>query len=205
MSPGADGRVNPGDTITQVLTSAFGSNDPEGAAYGGGSIWISDGVNAEVYQLSPGANGVFDGVAPTGDDVASSFDTATFGLTDPEGIAWDSDGGHLFLAGEPTNRIAHVSTDGTLLRWLDISRCADRRARPASPTASGPRAASTRRLYVADRGVDNDTNPNENDGQLFVFEVTPLTSGNAPPAVSAGAGPRRGHHARGQPRRLRLR
>ena len=185
VTPGADGRVNPGDTITQVLTSAFGSNDPEGAAYGGGSIWISDGVNAEVYQLSPGPNGVFDGVAPSGDDVATSFDTATFGLTDPEGIAWDSDGGHLYIAGEPANRIAHVSADGTLLRWLDIS---------AAPSVSpaglayglGPAGSSTRRLYVVDRGVDNDTNPNENDGQLFVFEVTPLTSGNAPPEVSAG-------------------
>jgi hypothetical protein len=185
VDPGADGRVNPGDTITQVLTSAFGSNDPEGLAYGGGSIWISDGVNAEVYRLSPGANGIFDGVAPTGDDVVSSFDTATFGLSDPEGIAWDFDGGHLYLAGEPTNRIAHVSTDGTLLRWLDIS------ASPAVSPAGlayglGPAGSSTRRLYAVDRGVDNDTNPNENDGQLLVFEVTPLTSGNAPPEVSAG-------------------
>ena len=185
VSPGADGRVNPGDTITQVLTSAFGSHDPEGVAYGAGSIWISDGVNAEVYQLSPGANGVFDGVAPAGDDVATSFDTATFGLIDPEGIAFDSDGGHLYLAGEPPNRIAHVSTDGALLRWLDIS---------AAPTISpaglayglGPAGSSTRRLYVADRGADNDTNPSENDGRVFVFEVTPLTDGNAPPAVSAG-------------------
>jgi hypothetical protein len=185
VRPGADGRVNPGDTVTQVLTSAFGSNDPEGAAYGGGSIWISDGVNAEVYRLSPGPNGVFDGVAPAGDDTVTSFDTATFGLIDPEGIAWDSDGGHLYVAGEPAGRIAHVATDGTLLRWLDIS---------AAPVVSpaglayglGPAGSATRRLYVVDRGVDNDTNPNENDGQLFVFEVTPLTSGNAPPEVSAG-------------------
>jgi sugar lactone lactonase YvrE len=185
VDPGADGRVNPGDTVTQVLTSAFGSNDPEGLAYGGGSIWISDGVNAEIYRLSPGANGVFDGVAPAGDDVVASFDTATFGLSDPEGIAWDFDGGHLYVAGEPTNRIAHVSTDGTLLRWLDIS------GSPAVSPAGlayglGPAGSSTRRLYAVDRGVDNDTNPNENDGQLLVFEVTPLTSGNAPPEVSAG-------------------
>jgi hypothetical protein len=185
VNPGADGRVGPGDAITQVVTSAFGSTDPEGAAYGGGSLWISDGVNAEVYRVSPGPNGVFDGVAPTGDDVIAHFDTATFGLLDPEGIAYDTDGGHLYLVGEPANRIAHVGEDGTLLRWLDIS------AAPAVAPAGlayglGPPGSATRRLYVVDRGVDNDTNPSENDGQLFAFEVTPLTSGNAPPSVSAG-------------------
>ncbi len=40
-------------------------------------------------------------------------------------------------------------------------------------------------LYIVDRGVDNDSDPRENDGR--VFEFTLPSNGNQPPVVNAGA------------------
>ena len=184
VDPGADGRVNPGDSVRQIRF--LSSIDTEGVAFGSGSLWIADGVNAEVRRISPGPNGILEN---GGDDVVTSFDTAAAGLTDPEGIAYDSDGGNLYVSGVPEDRIAHFSATGTLLRWLDTSA--------AAPDSSaglaygpGPAGSPTRRLYLVTRGRDNNSDPNENDGKLFVFAVSPLGGGggpgNQPPGVSAG-------------------
>ncbi|HSD49239.1 MAG TPA: hypothetical protein VLE71_05345, partial [Actinomycetota bacterium] len=92
--PGADGLYGTSDDlVTSFATAPFGSSDPEGVTYdvSQGVLFVVDGVNAEVYRIAPGPNGLFDG----GDDVVTHFDTQGFGLTDPEGIAWDSDYGHL--------------------------------------------------------------------------------------------------------------
>jgi hypothetical protein len=185
VDPGADGRVNPGDTVRAIPFPS--SIDTEGVAYGGGSLWVADGVNAEVRRISPGPNGILQN---GGDDVIASFDTAAAGLTDPEGIAYDSDGGNVYVSGEPENRIAHFAANGTLLRWLDTSAAA-----PDAPAGlaygPGPAGSPTRRLYLVTRGRDNGSDPNENDGKLFVFAVSPLGGGggpsNQPPIVSAGA------------------
>ncbi len=42
-------------------------------------------------------------------------------VTDPEGITFDTDNGHLYIVGRPNNLLAHVTTAGTLVRMLDIS------------------------------------------------------------------------------------
>jgi hypothetical protein len=184
VTPGADNRVNSGDTVRQIRFSS--TIDTEGVAFGGGSLWIADGVNAEVRRISPGPNGIFEN---GGDDVLSSFDTAAAGLLDPEGIAYDTDGGNLYVAGEPENRIGHFSASGTLLRWLDISAGnPDNGAGVAyGPSPSG---GPTRRLYLVQRGRDNGGDPNENDGKLFTYSVDPLGGGGGPtnqaPIVSAG-------------------
>ena len=71
----------------------------------------------------------------------ANFDTAAFGLTDPEGIAYDSDGGNLYVVGEPENRVAHFTLDrhaAALARHLGRE---PRMRRPASPTAPDPPAA----------------------------------------------------------------
>ncbi len=182
VTPGANNRIDVGDPVRQFPTAGFGANDPEGVAYGAGSLWIADGVNAEVYRLSPGANSQFDG---GGDDVISHFDTQSLGVTDPEGIAYDSDGGNLYVVGEPTDRVAHISASGSLLRWIDTS-AANADAPAGLAYGPGPAGSGTRRLYLVARGVDNGSNPNENDGKLYVFSLAPLTSGNQVPNVSAG-------------------
>ena len=188
VDPGVDGKYSTADDrITSFPTPAFGSNDPEGLAFDGaqGVLYIADGVNAQVYRVAPGPNGIFDGVAPTGDDVASNFDTQAHGLLDPEGIAFDSNLGRLYVVGKPSTRVFELSTTGALIGTIDISAAAaDKPAGlefvPASTSGGTPM------LYIVDRGVDNNSDPNENDGKLYQFSL-PASSGNNPPSVTVSA------------------
>ena len=190
VDPGPDGRYGTADDhVTSFDTGVFGSNDPEGLAFdvARGVLFIADGVNAQVYRVSPGGNGVFDGVAPAGDDQVTSFDTQTHGLMDPEGIAYDSDFGHLYVVGQPATQVFHLSTTGSLIRVIDISAAAA--DKPAgleyAPRSGNPGAMS---LYIVDRGVDNDSDPRENDGKMYEFAL-PLLSGNTVPTVTITSPP----------------
>jgi hypothetical protein len=60
-----------------------------------------DGVGEEVYRLTPGNNGVFDGASPLGDDVVTHFDTSSLGAGDPEGITYNHITGTLFILSRP--------------------------------------------------------------------------------------------------------
>src|SRR5690606_30053112 len=125
VDPGPDSLYNtPDDTVTFFRTANYDSRDPEGIAYatdGTGVLYIVDGVNNEVYRVSPGANGLFDGVPPTGDDVVTSFDTAGHGLTDPEGIAFNPINGHLYAIGRPASTLFEFTTSGSLVQTIDVS------------------------------------------------------------------------------------
>lgn len=182
VTPGADGRVTPGDTTRLLRASNIGVSDPEGAAFGAGSLFVMDGTGTELWRVRPGPNNVFDG---GGDDVITHFDTGGAGVSDPEGVAYDAESNSLLVVGRPLDRVAQFDLNGVLLRWLDTSA-----ASPVKPAGlaygPGPIGSATRRLYIVDRGVDNGSNPNENDGKLYVFAVNPLTASNQPPSVSAG-------------------
>ena len=184
IDPGPDSlHFTADDVVTSFSTTAYGSSDPEGITYdiAQGVLFVVDGVNSEVYRVSPGANGWFDGIAPTGDDQVSSFDTEAAGLTDPEGIAFDSDFGHLYAVGEPEDRVFHFTTDGTLLRTIDISASG---ARTPAGMAYAPGSVDQGQmgLWIVDRWLDNGSNPDENDGQAYEFSVPPLP-GNFLPTV----------------------
>jgi uncharacterized protein YjiK len=188
VNPGADGLYDtPDDILTSFDTRDFASNDPEGVTYDSsqGVLFIVDGVNSEVYRVSPGSNGVFDGVSPAGDDQVTSFDTESLGLTDPEGIAFDSDFGHLYAVGKPDELVFHMTTTGTLLRTLDISA-----ANPDKPAGLAYAPSSVNpgetNLWIVTRGTDNNSDPNENDGMAYEFSL-PSFSGNALPTVTITA------------------
>jgi uncharacterized protein YjiK len=188
VNPGPDGRYHtPDDSVTSFNATAFGSNDSEDVVYdtSAGVLFIIDGVNAEVYRVSRGANGVFDGVPPVGDDVATHFDTAVRGITDPEGITFNTDNGHLYIVGKPATEVAELTTSGALVQIIDIS--AANAHKPAGLAyAPGSLNPSERHLYIVDRGVDNDSDPNENDGKMYEVGLPPAGPPNAPPAVNAG-------------------
>jgi hypothetical protein len=188
------------NVIRRFDTLAFGSNDPEGIALDSGepALYIVDGVNAEVYKLIPGGNGIFDGVPPVGDDVITSFDTCSLGVEDPEGIAFQTDTGDLFIVGktnpsavcdpndEHNAEVAQVTTAGTLVRTIDIS-APNPNPNNSGGLAIGPSSPSGEfRLYVAARGLDNNPNPTENDGKIYEYSVPGLGTGNTQPQVSAG-------------------
>jgi uncharacterized protein YjiK len=190
VDPGPDGLYGTADDRrTSFDTAVFGCKDPEGVAFDAtnGVLFIADGTNAQVYRVSPGSNRVFDGVSPSGDDQVTNFDTQVHGLLDPEGIAYDSDFGHLYVVGKPENLVFHLTTTGALIRAIDISP-----AQPDKPAgleyAPGSANSSTKMLYLVDRGVDNNDNPNENDGKLYEFSL-PLFSGNVLPTATITAPP----------------
>ncbi|MHC4233895.1 MAG: PKD domain-containing protein [Planctomycetota bacterium] len=188
MAAGPDGIYGTADDIvTSFDTGAFGSGDPEGVTFDSsqGVLFIADGVDREVYRVSPGSNGVFDGTGGSGDDVVTSFDTNRLGLDDPEGIAWDSDFGHLYIVGKPANRVFHVTSTGQLLRTIDISAAnADKPAGLAyAPSSVNPGQMN---LYIVDRRVDNNSNSRENDGQAYEVSFS-SSSGNALPRVTITA------------------
>ena len=187
LNPGPDGLYNTADdVVTSFDTDLFNSFDPEEVTYaiGQGVLYIADGINAEIYRVDPGANGLFDGVPPAGDDQVTNFDTASLGIVDPEGLEYETDTGHLYLIGEPRDQIAHLTTGGVLLRLVDIS-VTNAREPAGLAYAPGSQSSSINHLYLTDRGVDNGSNPNENDGKMYELSV-PVLNGNQLPTVDAG-------------------
>lgn len=185
VDPGPDARYGTTDDIVRSFdTSVFrSSHDTEDVAYDyvRGVLYIADGLNSQVDRVSPGPNGRFDGVPPKGDDVHSSFDTEHLGCTDPEGIAYDSDFGHLYITCKPRHLVFHVTTDGALLRTIDISAASPRLPAGLAYAPSSVKAG-VMNLWIVDRGVDNNSNPKENDGKIYEFAV-PRLSINATPTV----------------------
>lgn len=188
LNPGSDGQyITSDDVVTRFSTDDFLSGDPEGLTFaqGPGVIFIADGVNSEVYRISPGNDGIFNGVAPAGDDQVASFDTLGLGLEDPEGIVYNPDSGNLYLVGKPKELLFEFAVDGTLVRTIDISAS---NARKPAGLAYGPSSAHAGMvsIYIAARGVDNGADPSENDGKIY--EMTLPINPPAPPVVSISNG-----------------
>jgi uncharacterized protein YjiK len=191
--PGPDGTLWTGDDIiTEFSAGDFSppGNDPEGIAYAPAlnALFIADGVNNEIYQVLPGANGVFDGPpGGGGDDVVTSFDTESAGLLDPEGVEYDRSDGTLLAGGKPSNLLFQFAVDGTLLSTIDVSEAVaagkgSTAGLAIAPSSQGPGTS----VYIVDRGVDNNSDPDENDGQLFEMSGISGPPVNQPPIVNAG-------------------
>ncbi len=166
VNVGPDGKPGTGDDkLTSFNTRPFNSTDPEGAAYAGGRLYVLDALNNQIYVVDPGPNGIFDGVPTQGDDTVTSFDTSVFGLRTPEGIAYNPDTGTLFVIGKKSP-LVEITTSGALVNTYDVSSL-----NLIIPDGLGFGPASNdptvNHLYLVDRGVDNNTQPGENDGRLF--------------------------------------
>jgi hypothetical protein len=109
----------------------------------------------------------------------TSFDTTGLGLREPAGIAFNSDSGNLYVVGKPPNTLFEVTTGGVLEQTIDIS-AANAIALAGLAYAPSSLNPNVMVIYIADRGVDNGTDPNENDGK--VYEMT-LPGSQAAPVV----------------------
>lgn len=182
---GADGAFNTADdSVRTVKVTNYGINDAEGIAYGQGRIFVSDGVGTEIFEIDPGPNGIFDAI----DDIVSHFDTTNLNQGDPEGVEYNPDNNTLFIVSN-NNRteVAEVTRAGKLVRKIDITAAGARK--PAGiaygTSSTDPNAKS---LYIVDRGIDNDTDPKENDGKTYEILLgdtvtptpTPTLDPNAP-------------------------
>ncbi|NIR36302.1 MAG: hypothetical protein GWN79_06945, partial [Actinobacteria bacterium] len=116
------------------------------------------------------------------------WDTLSKGLSDPEGIAVDTSTGNLYVVGKPSGEVREFTPGGTLVRVLDISAAdPDKPAGLAfGPTSIDPSQVS---LYIAARGVDNNKDPSENDGEIYEFSLGDFVPGDSNDAPEVDARP----------------
>jgi len=177
------------DVVTSVnVGSVYNIQDAEDVAYGNNTIFIAGGNNAEVYRIPLGPNGVLGG----GDDGAMThFDTAALGFNDLEGIGYNSDSGTLFIVSTSSSDryLGETTTSGTLVNAYDLSLMGSASNLRSDVTyAPGSQNPAIKNIYIVSRGVDNDSNPNENDGKIWEINIsnsgtptatpTPLLSSN---------------------------
>ncbi|MCE7985133.1 MAG: hypothetical protein DYG89_28505 [Caldilinea sp. CFX5] len=180
LNPGADGLVGTtDDTWTSFATLPAGSADPEGLAFDpvNNHLFVADGLNMEIYQFT------------TSGTLLNQFDVEQYGVLDPEGVEFITESGTLvILSNGVANTIIETTIDGLLLRTMNLS-AADTENPAALVYAPASDGSGARRYYVADRGVDNNSDPTLIDGKIYEMTAPdPLPPGfNTPPLVNAGA------------------
>jgi hypothetical protein len=168
---------NGNDVVSSLDTRTFlnpSSEDPEGLAYGANKLFISDGINTELYVVDLGANGV---IGSGDDSFTGSFDTAALGLRDPEGVEYNPDNNTLLIVSTigGDRFIQETTLAGVLVTTWEITFTGNE---PRSGLAYGPssQGGGQKSAYLASRGVDNGPDPNENDGKIWEIAL-----GDAPP------------------------
>ena len=133
-------------------------------------------------------NGTFDALPPAGDDTRLVFDVGQYGALDPEGIEYYPGRNTILLLDSGSRAVYELDRLGRLVNVVSIAagRTADAAGITLAPPSDGSPGLN---LYVSDRGVDNDSNPGENDGRFYEMAVNlpPLgDSTNRAPQVNAG-------------------
>jgi DNA-binding beta-propeller fold protein YncE len=171
--PGADGRHGTtDDAVTGFSTASFGSQDPEGVELdpGSGHLFVADGSGKEVYDINP-VNGVFG----DGNDAVTHFDVARYGIRNCEGIGYDPRKKTLLVLDDRQRRLFELTKAGKLVRMIDLAAIRNVNLWLASvtvaPTSNPKDSPSATNYWVADRQVDNNINPNENDGKVYEVSV----------------------------------
>ncbi len=169
------------DVVTSFVTLACGDQDPESVAVDAarGHLILADGLNSEVYDIAPGPNGVFDGCAPDGDDRATHFDTNRYGIDDPEAVEVNPENGHLYITGNGASTVIETTRNGALVTIYDIAflKALNPSGVAYAPSSIDPQARS---LYITARGLDNASQPRENDGKIYEIAL-PGDQGSATP------------------------
>jgi sugar lactone lactonase YvrE len=180
---GRDGKLGTRDDKVRkvVNTLRYGSGDGEGVTWHTRRgkvdmlIW-TDATTTDIYELKRGRDHRFG----TRDDVmkrkfsASSFtNPAGRHLTDPNGVLFDRKTGHLFTVSSKQHFVLETTLAGAFVQLIPNIFCRDDPdCRGFSDLVFAPGTdGSPRRLYLTDRGVDNNVDPNENDGRLYQVEL----------------------------------
>jgi hypothetical protein len=181
--------VDPVDGILFNVTDAVTSfdtgsdnGDPEGAAYGNGTIYIADGFSEEIFK--------YDALTRTrlGNCDISGLNGGN--ITAPDALEFNPDTGNLLVMGSaPDTLVFEITTDCALVRTIDVStanasRIGGLAVAPGSQGATDP-TPGVLNLWLADRRVDNNSNINENDGKVYEFSLPGSTPGNQAPVVNA--------------------
>jgi putative Ig domain-containing protein len=177
ITPGGDGRIGTSDDTRVKIVLGY---DAEGVDYGGGSLWTADGKAKLVHRIQPGANGKFEGA---GDDILTQFDVAALGLAEAEDVFYDAQNGTLFIGSRKNTTVIETTLTGSLLNSYNLANTGMKNVSGLviAPTSNN---ASKRSLYIADRGLDNDSTPTENDGKIFEYLLGAALPPGHPPAVT---------------------
>jgi hypothetical protein len=180
---------NGNDVVTELNTLAFGSDDSEGVAYGNNRLFISDGVNMQIYIVNLGPDGVIGG---NNDFMESNFDTESVGLRDPEGIEYNAATDTLFVISTvgSDDFMLQLTTTGAIVADYDLTFLGSI-PRSGLALAPGSQNPGDKNIYLASRGVDNGADPDENDGKIYEIFVG-LTSGTPEPTSTATPSPTSG-------------
>ncbi|HEX6813149.1 MAG TPA: hypothetical protein VF384_16115, partial [Planctomycetota bacterium] len=186
VTAGADNLLHTADDSIRSFSVRDFCEDAESLAFDSTSntLWIAGGAANLVHKLKPGPNGIFDGAAPIGDDVLASYDTAVFGVTNPSGIARRSGDGGLYVIGLPRTRLIQLNVVGQLVRVINLP--SDDMILPQGMVFAPSTVGTGDSLFLVDRGVDNNFDPSENDGEMREYGLPAPLTVNQPPVVDAG-------------------
>jgi hypothetical protein len=138
-------------------------------------IWTDAGTT-KIYEVKRGRDHRFG----TKDDVMKrQFATSTFTgpgdrhFADPNGVYFDRKTSHLFTVDSKKHFVLETTLAGKFVQTINMPFCRDDPVcRGFSDLVFAPGTdGSPRRLYLTDRGVDNDVDPNENDGRLYQVKL----------------------------------
>ncbi|WP_281388900.1 PKD domain-containing protein [Kribbella qitaiheensis] len=188
LAGGPDGRYGTSDDVrTTFSTAAFGGGDSEDVEFfpPTGEVFVLEGADTDIHRVSPGPDGLFNGVAPTGDDIDTEFDIGRYGVDDPEGIGFYPGRNTVLVVDSATETAYEFNRNMQLVNKINIAASNQVFAAgiTVAPASNDP---SRWDLYIVDRGVDNDTNPAENDGKLYEMSVQLPPIPNLAPVVSVG-------------------
>jgi hypothetical protein len=177
--------TDPGVIGKSKFTAHGVDPDLEGVAYDSknNEILVANGERgAGFWRVKPGEDGHFG----TDDDVVDPKILVPDAV-DPEGIAYDSLRQTIVMVDGSADKIFEMNAAGAILNKIDISGMGMKAAAgiEVAPASNG---SSTRNYFIVDRGVDNDSDPNENDGVLFeVSAKLDDADANQPPTANAGS------------------
>jgi uncharacterized protein YjiK len=117
--------VTPSGSLFDTWDTTAYSNEPTGVAYnpGNGHAYISDDSADRVWVVDPRSGGAFG----DGNDLVTSLDTKLFGAGDPEGVAYNTTNGFLYIADGVNRQVYEVDPgpDGKFDGQGDIVRSFD--------------------------------------------------------------------------------
>jgi|SoiMethySBSTD1v2_1073268.scaffolds.fasta_scaffold12536_4 sugar lactone lactonase YvrE len=180
---GRDGQLGTRDDKVRKLvnTLRYGSGDAEGVTWHSRRgkldmlIWTDAGTT-KIYELKRGRDHRFG----TRDDVMRrQFPTSTFTgpgnrhFADPNGVYFDRKTSHLFTVDSKKHFVLETTLAGAFVQTINMLFCRDDPVcRGFSDLVFAPGTdGSRRRLYLTDRGLDNDVDPTENDGRLYQVKL----------------------------------
>ncbi|UCE86744.1 MAG: SdiA-regulated domain-containing protein [Deltaproteobacteria bacterium] len=173
------------ELVQEMNVRSFDIRDAEGVAYdaASGHLFVVDGVNAEIYEIAPGPDGVLDGR----DETVVSFDLAVLGLGDPEGVEYDAVNDTLFIVDHKTDTVLETTRDGVELRRIDVS-VLNGEVLAGIALAPSSDGSGAMHLYISDRGVDTDS---PIDGRIYEIDIGAAPPPPPPPPPPDGSFERR--------------